>query len=73
VRHLFIILVSGMAKLLGIEEGENVVYADDSNVWQTGNNVEEVVRKLREKAALFVDYTRSMGLSMNATKTQLLL
>jgi hypothetical protein len=35
--------------------------------------VEEVVRKLAEKAALFVEYTRSMGLSMNATKTQLLL
>jgi hypothetical protein len=49
------------------------VYADDSNVWQTGNNVEEVVRKLTEKAALFVEYTRSMGLSMNAAKTQLLL
>jgi hypothetical protein len=38
-----------------------------------GSNVEEVVRKLTEKAALFVDYTRSMGLSMNASKTQLLL
>jgi hypothetical protein len=70
---LFIILVSDMAKLLGVEEGKTVVYADDSNVWQTGNNVEEVVRKLTEKAALFVDYTRSMGLSMNAAKTQLLL
>jgi hypothetical protein len=70
---LFIILVSGMAKFLGVEEGENVVYADDSNVWHTGSNVEEVVRKPTEKAALFVDYTRSMGLSMNASKTQLLL
>jgi hypothetical protein len=38
-----------------------------------GSNVEEVFRKLTEKAALFVDYTRSMGLSMNASKTQLLL
>jgi hypothetical protein len=35
-----------------------------------GRNVEEVVRKLTEKASLFVDYTRSMGLSMNASKTQ---
>jgi hypothetical protein len=52
---LFIILVSGMAKFLGVKEGENVVYADDSNVWQTGNNVEEVVRKLTEKAALFLE------------------
>jgi hypothetical protein len=70
---LFIILVSGMSEYLGIREGENVVYADASNVWQTGSKVEEVVRKLTEKAALFVDYTRSMGLSMNASKTQLLL
>jgi hypothetical protein len=70
---LFIIFVSGMAKFLVVEEGENIVHTDNSNVWQTGKNVEEVVRKLTEKAALFVDYTRSMGLSMNATKMQLLL
>jgi hypothetical protein len=62
-----------MAKFLGVKEGENIVYAGDSNVWQTGNNVEEVVRKHTEKADLFVEYTRSMGLSMNAAKTQLLL
>jgi hypothetical protein len=29
-------------------------------------------RKLAEKAALFVEYTRMMGLRMNAGKTQLL-
>jgi hypothetical protein len=70
---LFIILTSGMVEFLGVKEEENIVHADDSNVWQTGNNKEEVVRKLAEKAALFVEYTRSMGLSMNAAKTQLLL
>jgi hypothetical protein len=32
----FIVLVSGMAVDLGVGEGENVVYADDSNVWQLG-------------------------------------
>jgi hypothetical protein len=69
---LFIILTSGMAEFLGVKEEENIVYADDSNVWQTGINKEEVVRKLAEKAALFVEYTRRMGLSMNAAKTQLL-
>jgi hypothetical protein len=62
-----------MAKYLSIRDGENVVYEEDSNVWQRGSNVEEVVRKLTEKAALSVDYTRSMGLSMNASKNQLLL
>jgi hypothetical protein len=43
-----------------------------TNVWQTGSNGEEVARKLAEKAALFVEYTRKIGLSMNAAKTQLL-
>jgi hypothetical protein len=70
---LFIILVSGMAAYLGLGDGESVVYADDSNVWQMGSNMEEVIRKLTEKAALFVDYTRSIGLSMNASKIQLLI
>jgi hypothetical protein len=69
---LFIVLVSGMAAYLDVRDGENVVYADNSNVWQMGRNVEEVVRKLTEKASLFVDYTRSIGLSMNASMTQLL-
>jgi hypothetical protein len=69
---LFIILTSGMAECLGVREDENVFYADDSNIWQTGSTKEEVARKLAEKAALFVEYTGRMGLSMNAGKTQLL-
>jgi hypothetical protein len=69
---LFIILTIGMAKFLRVKEDENIVYADISNVWQTGSTKEEVTRKLAEKASLFVEYTRRMGLSMNAAKTQLL-
>jgi hypothetical protein len=61
---IFIILTSGMAEFLGVKEDENIVYADDSIVWQTGST--------KEKVALFVQYTRRMGLSMNAAKTQLL-
>jgi hypothetical protein len=55
--------VSGLAEYLGIRDGENVVYAEDSNLWQSGKNVDEEIMKLTEKAALFVDYTRSMGLN----------
>jgi hypothetical protein len=69
---LFIILTSGNASFIGVEEDENIVFADDSNVWQTGSTKEDVARKLTEKAALFVEYTRKMGLSMNASNTQLL-
>jgi hypothetical protein len=61
-----------MASFIGVEEDENIVYADDSNVWKTGSSKEDVARKLTEKAALFVKYTRKMGLSINASKTQLL-
>jgi hypothetical protein len=69
---LFIILTSGMASFVGVEEDENIVYADDSNILQTGSSKEDVARKLTERAALFVEYTRKMDLSMNASKTQLL-
>jgi hypothetical protein len=62
-----------MAEYLGMGDGENLVHADDSNVWQSGKSVEEVIRKVREKTARFVNNTRSMGLSMNALKTQMLL
>jgi hypothetical protein len=69
---LFIILTSGIPSFIGVEEDENIVYADDSNVWQTGSTKEDVARKLAEKAALFLEFMRKMGLSMNAAKTQLL-
>jgi hypothetical protein len=69
---LFIILTSHMSSFIGVEEDENIVYADDTNVCQTGSTKEEVARKLTEKAALFVEYTRKMGLIMNASKTKLL-
>jgi hypothetical protein len=42
-------------------------------VWQSGKSADEVIRKLTEKASLFVYFTRSMGLLMNASKTQMLL
>jgi hypothetical protein len=35
---LFIILTSGMAEFLAVREDKNVVYADDSNIWQMGSS-----------------------------------
>jgi hypothetical protein len=61
-----------MASFIGVKEDENIIYADDSNVWQTGSRNKDVARKLTEKAALFVKYMRKMVLSMKAFKTQLL-
>jgi hypothetical protein len=70
---LFLVLISNMAKFLQIGNNENVVYADDTTVWQTGKTVAEVVEKLTAKAAKFADWSRQSGLTMNASKTQLLL
>jgi hypothetical protein len=70
---LFLILISDMANALGIDDDENVVYVDDTTIWQAGKTVEEVVNKLNRKAARFAEWSRGPGLTMNASKTQLLL
>jgi hypothetical protein len=62
-----------MASALRICNDENLVYADNTTVWQAGKTVMEVVDKLTEKAARFAEWSRGSGLTMNASKTQLLL
>jgi hypothetical protein len=70
---LFLVLIGNMAKFLQISDDENVVYADNTIIWQTGRTVAEVVEKLTAKAAQCADWSRRSGLTMNASKTQLLL
>jgi hypothetical protein len=70
---LFLVLISDMANVLGIGDDENVVYVDDTTIWQAGKTVAEVVDKLTGKAARFAEWSRGSGLTMNASKTQLLL
>jgi hypothetical protein len=70
---LFLVLISNMAKALRIGDDENVVYADVMTIWQAGKTVTEGVDKLTEKAARFAEWSRGSGLTMNASKTQLLL
>jgi hypothetical protein len=70
---LFLVLISNMAMALRIGGDENVVYSDDTTIWQLGKTVAEVVEKLNEKAARFAEWSRGSGLTMNASKTQLLL
>jgi hypothetical protein len=62
---LFLVLISDMANALGIGDDENVVYADDTTIWQAGKTVAEVVDKLTGKAARFADWSRGSGLTMN--------
>jgi hypothetical protein len=69
---LFLVLISHMANALGIGSDENVVYVDDTTIWQAGKTVAEVVNKLKGKAARFAEWSRGSGLTMNGSKTQLL-
>jgi hypothetical protein len=62
-----------MAKALRIGDDKNVVYADDTTIWQAGKTVTEVVDKLTEKVARFAEWSRRSGLTMNVSKIQLLL
>jgi hypothetical protein len=62
-----------MANALGIDNDENVVYADDTTIWQAGRTVDEVVDKLTRKAARFAECLRGSGLTMKASKTTILL
>jgi hypothetical protein len=70
---LFLVLISDMATALRIGDDENVVYANNMMIWQAGRTVAEVVEKLTDKAARFAEWSRGSGLTMNASKTQLLL
>jgi hypothetical protein len=70
---LFLVLVSDMARTMGVKEDEYVTYADDSNFWQTAGTVEEVIAKLTSIAKKFTKFTLESGLSLNAGKTQLLI
>jgi hypothetical protein len=60
-----------MAAALG--DAANITYADDSNTWAFGKDIEAVVAKLEELADRFVRWARRNGLAVNASKTQFLL
>jgi hypothetical protein len=70
---LFLVLISDIANAQGIGNNENIVYADNTTIWQAGKTVAEVVDKLTGKAERFAEWSRGSGPTMNASKTQLLL
>jgi hypothetical protein len=69
---LFIIHVADMQDFVGVDENGNVVYADDSNLWEMADTWEAVKSGLELKAAKFAHWAKGNGLAMNAAKTQLL-
>jgi hypothetical protein len=68
---LFLVLMADLPMYLGGRE-DNVIYADDINTWESGSTVEEVATRLMDKARMITVYARGNGLTLNASKTQLM-
>jgi hypothetical protein len=69
---LYLLHVADMPDVVGVKDGDNSGYADDTAIWPTGRTVAEVVQKLNALAQRFASYAKGNGLVLNAAKTQLL-
>jgi hypothetical protein len=69
---LYLVHVADMPDVVGVKDGDNSSYADDTAIWATGRTVAEVVQKLNVLAQRFASYAKGNGLVLNAAKTQLL-
>jgi hypothetical protein len=70
---LYLVHVADMPDVVGVKDGDNSGYADDTAIWATGRTVAEVVQKLNVLAQRFASYTKGNGLVLNAAKTHQLL
>ena len=70
---LFISLMASLPHHLGLKDNENCGYADDVCLWATGKTVSEVKTRLNQLAQSFVEFAAGNALSLNESKTQLLL
>jgi hypothetical protein len=68
---LFLVLIADLPMYLGGKE-DNVIYADNINAWESGSTVEEVTTRLTDKARMITTYASGNGLTLNASKTQLM-
>jgi hypothetical protein len=68
---LFLALISDMPDFVGFEGLSG--YADDTCIWASGSNLEDVKRTLETRAAQFTKYVASCSLVLTASKTQLLI
>jgi hypothetical protein len=68
---LFLILMADLPMYLSGKE-DNVIYADNIDTWESGTKVEEVATRLTDKARMITTYARGNGLTLNASKTQLM-
>jgi predicted RNase H-like HicB family nuclease len=69
---LYLVHVADFPDCVKVGDTENTTYADNTGVWVEGDTIKEVFDTLTERAALVVQYMKGNGLSLNASKTQLM-
>jgi hypothetical protein len=69
---LFTIHMRDLPAFLGVGDDSIIIYANDSNIWTVGRNVNDVQAALEQLAAKFAKFNAVNGLVLNAAKTQLL-
>ncbi len=69
---LFLAVMADLPTALGIEEDCIIGYADDVCLWATGKETQKIKNKLDRLAAAFVEFANFNALSLNPSKTQLL-
>ncbi len=70
---LFLTIMADLPTALGINSDCIVGYADDVCLWATGKDKLKLKEKLEKTAAAFVNFANYNALSLNPSKTQLLL
>jgi len=70
---LFIILMAGLPRALGIKENELCGYADDVCLWASGPDAQCVQQKLNLHVTNLITFANSNALALNPEKTQLLI
>jgi hypothetical protein len=64
--------MADMPACLDVGKDYNTGYADDTGIWQVGDNLETIRYSLQKVANRFGEYTKGNGLLLNAAKTQLM-
>ena len=68
---LFILYINDLPD--AIENARSIIFADDTTIYISGRNIESIYRTMNRELNVVVDWYRANKLSLNETKTNLML
>jgi hypothetical protein len=69
---LFLVIVANIPEFIGGPENSTLMYADDLGVWAVGEDVQEVIERLKMSAGRVVAFAGGNGLHHKAYVIKLL-